>query len=144
MLHRLLHKLRVSRRTSTESTDASDGHNEDGAPKLAVLIQSLKFAEKAAAVTSVPFLKGTIGVALAIAECAEVRNYDKPCDLYSDVLQGYKSNDKSLERLALRCGNLILNITTLLESGPGISEDLALLVADLFKCVPFLVEFFSR
>jgi hypothetical protein len=39
-----------------------------------MLIQTLTVAEKTAEIMKVPFLKGAIGTALAIAECAQVRN----------------------------------------------------------------------
>jgi hypothetical protein len=47
---------------------------KDGTQKLSVLIQILAIAEKTAEATKVPFLKGSIGTALAIAECAQVSN----------------------------------------------------------------------
>lgn len=45
-----------------------------------------------------------------------------------------------MQQLALRLGRLMLDITEQLNSDPEVSDALALLVADLFKCVVFLVE----
>jgi hypothetical protein len=47
---------------------------KNGTQKLSVLIQILAIAEKTAEAARVPFLKGAIGTALAIAECAQVSN----------------------------------------------------------------------
>lgn len=42
---------------------------------LAVLVQMLMIAEKAAAATTIPCLTGAIGVALSIAQCAQVGDH---------------------------------------------------------------------
>jgi hypothetical protein len=45
-----------------------------GTQNLSALIQVLTIAEKTAEATKIPFLKGAIGTALAVADCALVHN----------------------------------------------------------------------
>jgi hypothetical protein len=65
-----LSSIRLHRHTTSGSN--GDPEIPEGTQKLAVLIQALPFAEKAAGATSIPYLKGAISMALAIAECARV------------------------------------------------------------------------
>jgi hypothetical protein len=50
--------------------------NDETQIKLAGLIRTLLLAEKAAEASSVPFLKGAIGLAIAVAESVRVRDAD--------------------------------------------------------------------
>lgn len=50
--------------------------------KLAAMIQTLNFAEKVAEASSVPFLKGAIGLVIVVAECARVCDLNKSSNSY--------------------------------------------------------------
>lgn len=52
---------------------------------------------------------------------------------FSHQSQGYKSNDESLNELAVRCGDLMVNITKHAQSGSYISEGMDGLVSDLYQ-----------
>ncbi|KAF8192811.1 hypothetical protein K438DRAFT_1969932 [Mycena galopus ATCC 62051] len=80
-----------------------------------MLVTTLALAEKAAEASGVPYLKGAIGLALGLAEC----------------VQGYRSNNEDLNRLALTCGALVLNINNQLQIGGGLSKNMEQLVQDL-------------
>ena len=59
----------------------NDTNTLDGSPsieRLSVLIQSLKLLEKVADAANIPYLKGAIGTALVIAECARVGDNEVP------------------------------------------------------------------
>lgn len=52
---------------------------------------------------------------------------------FSHQTQGYKSNDESLNELAVRCGDLMVNITKHAQSGSNMSEGMNDLVSDLYQ-----------
>ncbi|KAJ6578790.1 hypothetical protein DFH09DRAFT_1148317 [Mycena vulgaris] len=85
--------------------------------KLAILVQSLRFAEKAAEASGVPYLKGAVALALEVAEC----------------VQGCRSNDEELNRLALSCATLMMDIMDIVKGGGDLSEGMQKLVEDLFR-----------
>lgn len=62
--------IKLHRHPTSASND--DSRVSEGTQKLAVLIQALTFAEKTAGAINIPYLKGAIGMALTIAECAQV------------------------------------------------------------------------
>ncbi|KAJ7153460.1 hypothetical protein C8R43DRAFT_1002045 [Mycena crocata] len=94
------------------TTSQPDRKNE----KLAILVQVLKIAEKAAEASGVPYLKGAIAFAAEVAEC----------------VQGYRSSNEELNRLALKCGNLVVDITKALDGSRNLSKNMETLVEDLF------------
>ncbi|KAJ6625985.1 hypothetical protein B0H10DRAFT_568297 [Mycena sp. CBHHK59/15] len=115
MLFRFLLKtVRVRRRPSSVVTSQSGGEGEQ---KLAMLVQGLQLAEKVAEASGVPYLKGAIAFALAVAQC----------------VQGYQSSNEGLNRLALNCVELMLAITDQVKDGSGLSQRMAALVKDLCK-----------
>ncbi|KAJ6463555.1 hypothetical protein C8R45DRAFT_1026163 [Mycena sanguinolenta] len=83
--------------------------------RLAILIESLTFAEKAAEATPVPYLKGAIGFALEVVKC----------------VQGYRSNNEEMNRLAQNCATLILNITNQASLSGGMPQNIEPLVQNL-------------
>ena len=66
----LLRSIRLRRRSKPGSHD--DPTSQGGTDKLAAVVQALTFAVKTAEATSIPYLKGAIGMALVIAECIRV------------------------------------------------------------------------
>ncbi|KAF7369799.1 hypothetical protein MVEN_00312400 [Mycena venus] len=84
--------------------------------KLAILVQALALVETAAQTSGVPYLSGAIGFALEVAKC----------------VQGYRANNEGLNRLALGCVKLMLDITKQITIGGVMSENMGQLVEDLF------------
>ncbi|KAF9466013.1 hypothetical protein BDZ94DRAFT_283386 [Collybia nuda] len=123
-LPRKLKFLSIKFRRSRSSTDGETQIQG----KLGATIQALTFAEKIAESSSVPFLKGAIGVAIVVAEC----------------VRGYQSNNAALEKLALSCAQLMIDISKRVEAGPDISEDLRVLIADLFGTLEEVKNFATR
>ncbi|KAF7373634.1 hypothetical protein MSAN_00573800 [Mycena sanguinolenta] len=85
--------------------------------RLAILVDSLTFAEKAAEATPVPCLKGAIGFALEVVKC----------------VQGYRSNNEEMNRLAQTCAILILNIDRQVKLSRGMPPNIEPLVEDLCR-----------
>lgn len=112
-----LFSLRLCRRPTSTSDDSIVITESRSTQTLPILIQMLTIAEKAAAATTMPCLKGAVGTALTIAECA----------------QGYKANNESLHRLALGCGDLMVDITNRIKFNPDPPDGLGTLVADLLQ-----------
>lgn len=67
--------LRLCRRPNPTSEDSTVITGPQTTQSLAMLVQILTIAKNAAGATTIPCLKGAIGVALSIAECAQVRDH---------------------------------------------------------------------
>ncbi|KAJ6492911.1 hypothetical protein C8R47DRAFT_426306 [Mycena vitilis] len=113
MAFRRLLKI-VCVRLSSSPGPKSD-NKEKRHQKLSMLVQTLSVLEKAGEASGVPYLKGALALALEVAQAVE----------------GYRSNNEDLDRLALHCGTLMKEITTQLKDGGGLSKDMELLVKDL-------------
>ncbi|KAJ6554465.1 hypothetical protein B0H19DRAFT_148106 [Mycena capillaripes] len=96
---------------TTPSTD------EQKHQKLAMLVQTLKLLEKASEASGVPYLKGSPALALEVTQSIE----------------GHRSNKEELDRLAMSCGMLMVNITNQIKVGGGLSKSMELLVEDLYR-----------
>ncbi|KAJ7658482.1 hypothetical protein B0H17DRAFT_1145583 [Mycena rosella] len=107
------------------------GNSGSESQKLAILIQGLKFAEKAAEASGIPYLKGTVALALEIAECVEASRVAAILFWLVSLSQGYRSNDKELDRLVMSCGQLVKDIVDTVKSGGDLSASMQKLVEDL-------------
>ncbi|KAK6993107.1 hypothetical protein R3P38DRAFT_117999 [Favolaschia claudopus] len=83
--------------------------------KLAALIRVLSVLEKAAEIPPIPYLKGAVGTALEVAKC----------------VQKYQSNNEEMNRLALECGALVVEITNQVKNIGGVSANMEQLVESL-------------
>jgi hypothetical protein len=75
MPRQILFKLSPVRLLRRPTSASDDYRIQEDTQKLAVLVQALAFAETAVGATSIPYLKGAISMALAIAECAQVSGF---------------------------------------------------------------------
>ncbi|KAJ7042968.1 hypothetical protein C8F04DRAFT_59036 [Mycena alexandri] len=98
MIPTLLKPVRV--RFSRKSPPANA---EKERQKLPMLIQTLELCEKAAEASGVPYLKGAVAFALEVAKCVE----------------GHLANNEDLDRLAIKCGALMLKIADQVKAGGG-------------------------
>ncbi|KAF7369797.1 hypothetical protein MVEN_00312200 [Mycena venus] len=112
LLKTLRARLRRTPDPKTISANAEQKHQ-----KLAILVSTLTLAEKAAEASPVPYLKGAIGFALEVVKC----------------VQGYRSNNEDLNRLAVSCGTLVMDITKQRTIGGELSENMEQLVQDLCR-----------